>query len=247
MAHVTVADVATRVAYTVGGTPQSAFTIPFAYFDPTDIVVYVGGVLKTYSTDFSVSGVSVDGGYSGGTVTLTVAVSNTTVVVQRDTPTARTEDFPYPSSTLNIKALNTALDKIAAWAQQLKAKASRALRQPEQTSKPSSSLASSSSRSARPETSLAASSWPRRSSPAARTYSATLATETSCAASSRTSSRALFACFGPLARVATCSASSSASTREACASFAYHSAVAAHTSASGPVNPPVSPPAEIAS
>ena len=131
MAHVTVPDVATRIAYTVGGTPQSAFTIPFAYFDPTDIVVYVGGVLKTYSTDFSVSGVAVDGGYSGGTVTLTVAVSNTTVVVQRDTPTARTEDFPYPSSTINIKALNTALDKIAAWAQQLKAKASRALRQPD--------------------------------------------------------------------------------------------------------------------
>ena len=131
MAHVTVADVATRVAYTVGGTPQSAFTIPFAYFDPTDIVVYVGGVLKTYSTDFSVSGVSVDGGYSGGTVTLNSAVSNTTVVVQRDTPTARTEDFPYPSSTLNIKALNTALDKIAAWAQQLKAKFRRGLRQPD--------------------------------------------------------------------------------------------------------------------
>lgn len=74
--------------------------------------------------------IPVDGGSQGGTGTLNTAVSNTTVSIVRNTPIDRTEDFPYPSSTLNIEALNTGLDRIAAWAQQLFALLSRTLAQP---------------------------------------------------------------------------------------------------------------------
>jgi hypothetical protein len=142
MAHVTVSDITPRVDYTVGAAPQSAFTIPatWGFFALTDFQVYVGGALATYtaspttSTQYSVAGTAVDGGYQGGTVTLGATVTNTSVAIVRDVPTARTEDFPYPSPTLNIKTLNTGLDKIAAWAQQLKLKFTRALRQPDDDS-----------------------------------------------------------------------------------------------------------------
>lgn len=131
MSHVQITSAAPRVDYTVANTPQTAFAVPFAYFDPTDLVVYVGGLLKVLTTDYTVAGTAVDGGFSSGTVTLNAAASNTTVSILRNTSILRTEDFPYPSSTLNIETLNTALDKITAWAQQLFAKLSRVMGQPD--------------------------------------------------------------------------------------------------------------------
>lgn len=157
MAHVQVSDIAPRVDYTVGAAPQSAFTIPstWGFFALTDFQVYVGGALATYtatpttSTQYSVAGTAVDGGYQGGTVTLGATVANTTVAIIRDVPTARTEDFPYPSPTLNIKTLNTALDKIAAWAQQLKLKFTRALRQPDDDTQTIGALPNAASRASK--------------------------------------------------------------------------------------------------
>lgn len=130
MAHVVIEEDTPEEVYAVGGTLQDTFAVPFPFFALTDIKVYVDGALLD-AADYTVTGNATDGGYDDGEVVLDTAVSNATVKVLRDTPTERTEDFPYPSNTLNIKALNTALDKIAAWAQQLKLRFTRALRQPD--------------------------------------------------------------------------------------------------------------------
>jgi hypothetical protein len=138
MAHITVPEIEPFIEYSVGGGGQTSFTIPatWAFFsESTDIRVFKDGVELTYQAspstndEFSVSGTAgTDDGYLGGTVTLGASVASVTISLQRDVPTLRTEDFPYPSSTLNIQALNTALDKIAAWAQQLLLKINRSIR-----------------------------------------------------------------------------------------------------------------------
>lgn len=111
MAHVTVEDVNTRKVYTVGGSPQTAFTIPFTFYEDANIKVYNGSTLVS-SNDYTIAGnAGTDGGYEGGTVTLDVAVSNTNITILLDIAVERTADFPQ-SADFNIPALNTQLDKI---------------------------------------------------------------------------------------------------------------------------------------
>jgi hypothetical protein len=114
-----------------GRTPSTGpFTIPFAFFANADLLVYVGGVLKTLTTDYTVAGIAVDNGFSGGTITLVSAVSNTTVTIIRDVAIKRTTDFPT-SGPLQIGALNTDLDKQVAISQQLEDAVNQRIRLPE--------------------------------------------------------------------------------------------------------------------
>jgi hypothetical protein len=130
MAHVTINDQTPRVRYTVGSTPDSTFDVPFEFFALTDIKVYKGSTLLTYTTDYSVTGVgTATEGYETGEVTLVVAASNTVVTVFRDVPYERTTDFPL-TGAFNITALNTQLDKLTAQVQQVKDQADRSLRIP---------------------------------------------------------------------------------------------------------------------
>lgn len=140
MAHVQVAEITPLNSYAVTTATAGPFTIPadWAFFNiATDLRVFNNGTELTYAespsdaTEFSISGTAVDEGFEGGTFTLGGTVENTTITLQRDVPIARTEDFPYPSPTLNIKALNTALDKIATWAQQFKLLFERSIRLPD--------------------------------------------------------------------------------------------------------------------
>jgi hypothetical protein len=114
-----------RVYDVVGSTTQ--FAIPFPYFASGDIVVYEDAVVLTEITDYTISGVAVDGGFQSGTVTLNVAVTNTEVIVLRATPIQRLTDFiatgPFPMDQLNL-----ALDMIYALEQQLRTSIDRALR-----------------------------------------------------------------------------------------------------------------------
>lgn len=136
MTHVAIEQITPRLTYTVGGTPTTAFAIPasWGFFALTDIRVFVDGVEATYTASpttaaqFSVTGTTVDGGYQGGTVTLGAAVSNVSVIVMRDVPIERASDFPYPSPTIDIKALNTTLDQVFAIFQQIKTLWERAIR-----------------------------------------------------------------------------------------------------------------------
>ena len=117
MAHVTIPDTSPRVQYTVGGTSTTDFSIPYAYFEDADIVVYVGATLKVLTTDYTITGTAVDEGYSGGTVVLNTGVTNTTVTVIRDVPAERITDFPT-NGPFNITQLNSELDRLTAALQQ---------------------------------------------------------------------------------------------------------------------------------
>lgn len=117
----------TRVAYTVTGATTGPFSIPFPFFDTTDIEVYEGGILQTVTTDYTISGTAVSDGYSGGSITFTGAISSTTVIIQRNIPIERLADFaasgPFPMSTLN-----TTLDKLFAILQQIRTVVDRGIR-----------------------------------------------------------------------------------------------------------------------
>jgi hypothetical protein len=119
MPHVQIDDRAPRTRYAVGGTPQTAFSVNFAFFDEDDLLVYVDDELLTRGADYTVAGTSgSEGGYPGGTVTLTDAVENVTVTIVREVPIERTSDFPN-GGPLQIPTLNTDFDKIVAILQQI--------------------------------------------------------------------------------------------------------------------------------
>jgi hypothetical protein len=123
MAHVIISNDDPRETYHPSS-PQATFTIPFAFFDVADIRVIVDGDDAVYNAspatalEFSVAGNVADGGFQGGTFTLGVTVDDVDVIVYREVPSTRTTDFPYPSPTLNIKELNTQIDKVFAILQQ---------------------------------------------------------------------------------------------------------------------------------
>ena len=122
---INIADNSPRISYSVAdGVTQSSFAVPFEFFDDEDLNVYVDGVEKTLTTDFTVSG----GDGSTGTVTISVtgASGGSTVVITRDIPLERTTDFPV-SGAFNIVALNTELDRLVAVAADLDDLASRAI------------------------------------------------------------------------------------------------------------------------
>lgn len=109
MAHITAPTTEAFVSYTATG-GQTDFTIPWSFRGTDDIRVWVNSVEQV--SGFTVSGTAADGGYTGGTLTFSSGRTlNDVVRLARDTPKARTTDFPYPSSTLNIETLNSALDE----------------------------------------------------------------------------------------------------------------------------------------
>lgn len=118
-------DNSPRVSYAVAaGVTQSSFSISFEFFDNEDLNVYVDGVLKTLTTDYTVSG----GDGSTGTLTMSVtgASGGSTVVITRAIDLERTTDFPS-SGPFNIASLNTELDRFVAIAADLKDRSERAL------------------------------------------------------------------------------------------------------------------------
>jgi len=122
---INIADNSPRVSYSVAqGVTQTSFTVSFEFFDNDDLNVYVDGVLKTLTTDYTVTG----GDGSTGTVTISVtgASGGSTVVITRDIDLERTTDFPA-SGAFNIATLNTELDRIIAIAADLDDRAARAL------------------------------------------------------------------------------------------------------------------------
>lgn len=62
---IVIADNNPRISYTATS-GQTAFPTSFAFFDETDINVYINDTLKTLNTDYTVTG----GSGSDGTVTL---------------------------------------------------------------------------------------------------------------------------------------------------------------------------------
>ena len=122
---ITISDTTPRVQYTAAGS-QTAFSVPFEFFNNSDLVV-----IKTSSgTDstltfnaspssaaqYSVTGAGASG---GGSITLGGASTNGDIyTIYRELPIARTTDFSA-SGSFPVETLNTELDKIVAMSQQL--------------------------------------------------------------------------------------------------------------------------------
>ena len=122
---INLADNSPRVSYSVAsGVTQSSFAVPFEFFADSDLNVYVDGVLKAITTNYTVSG----GDGSTGTVTMSVTgvSGGSSVVFTRSVALERTSDFPT-SGPFQIDALNTELDRLTAISADLEDQASRGL------------------------------------------------------------------------------------------------------------------------
>ena len=124
--HITIADNADpRDLYAIGATPTSVFPITFAFFNLGDVKVIktVAGVdtQLILGADYSVTpDTTFDGGYIGGSLTLSVPVTNCNLTVYYDAPLQRLDDLPN-TGPFDIRTLNTTLDRYMTLLQQLRA------------------------------------------------------------------------------------------------------------------------------
>ena len=119
-------DNAPRISYTVNqGATQTSFTVPFEFFDTTDLKVVLDGTTKTITSHYTVSG----GNGSTGTVTMSVtgATGGSTVIIYREIPLSRSTDFPT-SGAFPIATLNTELDRTVALFDDRKDRIDRSIR-----------------------------------------------------------------------------------------------------------------------
>jgi hypothetical protein len=114
MTTLTISDTTPRVEYTIGGSAQTAFSVPFEFYANTDLKVYDDTTLLTYAaspanaTQYSVSGALVSG---GGSITVGGAgLVSTTCLIYLDLPFERTSNFPL-SGPFDIDSLNTQQNK----------------------------------------------------------------------------------------------------------------------------------------
>ena len=120
---INISDNNPRISYTATS-GQTAFTVPFVFFNDADLNVYINDTLKTITTDYTVTG----GDGSTGSITLTSgATSGDIVVITRDVALERTTDFPS-SGPFQVASLNTELDTIIAMVADMEDLAERGLR-----------------------------------------------------------------------------------------------------------------------
>lgn len=94
---------ASQAIYAVGAIAQSDFPVPFQFDAAADLTVFVGG---TATTAFTLTGTTeTQGIYTAATVRLNAPVTNTTVVINRDTSLAQGATWPA-SGAFNVAALN---------------------------------------------------------------------------------------------------------------------------------------------
>ena len=118
-----ISDNSPRISYTATA-GQTAFTVPFEFFDASDLNVYINDVLQTLTTHYTVTG----GDGSTGSITLvTGATLNDVVVITRDVTLERVTDFPT-SGPFQVASLNVELDKMVAMVADMKDLADRGLR-----------------------------------------------------------------------------------------------------------------------
>jgi len=120
---INISDNNPRISYTATS-GQTAFTVPFVFFNDADLNVYINDTLKTITTNYTVTG----GDGSTGSITLTSgATAGDIVVITRDVALERTTDFPS-SGPFQVASLNTELDTIIAMVADMEDLAERGLR-----------------------------------------------------------------------------------------------------------------------
>ena len=115
-----------RVAYTVSeGATQTSFTVSFEFFNAADLNVYVDGVKKTLTTNYTVSGGS--GSTGAVAISVTGGTGGSSVIITRDITLERTTDFPV-SGAFVVETLNTELDRFVAIQADLNDEITRSIR-----------------------------------------------------------------------------------------------------------------------
>ena len=127
-----------RVEYSVAeGVTQTVFSVPFDYFEDSDVTIYVDGEAKVLGTDYTMTG----GDGSTGTITfvtatppevqqVTGATGGSIVVIVRRIPLERVTDF-VAGQDINRAALNTQLDNLVAIAADLDDRLDRTIHIPD--------------------------------------------------------------------------------------------------------------------
>ena len=124
MATVPINDSTPRVQYTATSS-QTVFPYTFWIDADTSLVVLVDGVVKTISSDYTVSGVQ---NTSGGNVTFGVGLTAGQIVtIYRDVPINRISEF-QEAGTFKASVLNYELSRLVAILQQIEDSANRALK-----------------------------------------------------------------------------------------------------------------------
>ncbi len=121
----------------VGGTPTTGpFDFDFPFFSETDDIKVkrtddATGVVTdlTVTTDYTVQGTSVQGGFQGGTITLVSSDSDATLLIYRDIGVKRTDWFP-DAGPFDITTLNQTFARIFAIAQEINESIDRGLKLP---------------------------------------------------------------------------------------------------------------------
>ena len=134
---INLSDNSPRISYTVNqGVTQTAFVVPFEFFDNDDLNVYVDGTKKTLTTHYTTSDDSGNSvAHTSGTTgyihttsgnSITGASGGSTVVITRDIDLDRVTDFPT-SGPFDVASLNTELDRMIAIAADIDDASNRAL------------------------------------------------------------------------------------------------------------------------
>jgi hypothetical protein len=133
-----VGDITPRISYVATG-GQTAFAVPFVFFDEASLNVYKNGILLTLAVDYTISGPT---DFPTGTVTLLVgATVGDVVMIVRDVEISQTTHIP-PSGPLDIGAVNFQFSKLIAIDQQLQNQTTRTLHLPDSDSTVSGELSS---------------------------------------------------------------------------------------------------------
>lgn len=102
----------------VGSTPQAVFPFDFLFWDESDILVFLNDqqlAAGSYGVEglYVQNGDPVEGGFGSGVVTLNVAVSNVSVMIDRLVTADRESQFSR-AAPLGMPALNNDLNKLTA-------------------------------------------------------------------------------------------------------------------------------------
>ena len=116
-----------RISYTANANgAQTAFSVPFEFFDNSDLSVYINGSLKSLGTGSVNYGVSGGAGSTGTVTFVSGAAASSNVVITRGVTIERVTDFTA-GSDINRAALNTQLDTLTAIAADQKSNIGRAI------------------------------------------------------------------------------------------------------------------------
>lgn len=114
----TITSTTNRISY-AGDAIEDTFPYTFKILAQTELVVYVDGVVKTITTDYTVTGVGEAGG--GNVVFVAAPASGTLIEIRRELPLSQLTDYTsggrFPAETHEI-----ALDRTIMIAQQLLAR-----------------------------------------------------------------------------------------------------------------------------